>query len=338
MLMQFRLGYDLGMVLAKGIVCSMLTVFLLMPGLIMFFPGPIKRSTHRSLIPDITPWGRFLMRAKSCFVWIFLLIIPFAIYCSGHVTYAFSDHSVTELVYSESRSAMHRIENTFARSTGVVLLVPHENLEAEKEILRQAEELPEITSSMGIAGIQVNDEFVLTDGVNSRQFAELLDLPQEQAMLLFQAYGIQHEQYQAFFGSVDNYKVPLVDLFLYLFDMKDRGVVNLEEAQSKQVEDLRGELDFALDQLRGEHYNRLIFSADVPVDGEESSHLVERLRAIAEPFYPDGRVLVVGDITSARDLRESYSGDSRLISLLTIAFPIPREPPVTIATFPLSLS
>ena len=33
-LMRFRLGYDLGIVLAKGIVCSMLTVFLLMPGLL----------------------------------------------------------------------------------------------------------------------------------------------------------------------------------------------------------------------------------------------------------------------------------------------------------------
>ena len=44
MLMQFRLGYDLGMVLAKGIVCSLLTVFLLMPGLILLFPKAIRRT------------------------------------------------------------------------------------------------------------------------------------------------------------------------------------------------------------------------------------------------------------------------------------------------------
>ena len=34
MLMQFRIGFDMGIVLSKGIVCSMLTVFLLMPGLL----------------------------------------------------------------------------------------------------------------------------------------------------------------------------------------------------------------------------------------------------------------------------------------------------------------
>ena len=106
MLMQFRLGYDLGMVLAKGIVCSLLTVFLLMPGLIMLFPKAIRRSTHKTLIPDVRPWGRFLTRSGYCFVWLFLLLIPAAVWCSGHTVYAFSDSSVTELVYSESREAM----------------------------------------------------------------------------------------------------------------------------------------------------------------------------------------------------------------------------------------
>ena len=37
LLMQFRLGWDLGMVLSKGILFSLLSVFLLMPGLIALF-------------------------------------------------------------------------------------------------------------------------------------------------------------------------------------------------------------------------------------------------------------------------------------------------------------
>ena len=72
MLMQFRLGYDLGLVLSKGIVCSLITVFFLMPGLIMLFPGAIRRTGHKSLIPDITPWGKFLMRTTVGFVLLFL--------------------------------------------------------------------------------------------------------------------------------------------------------------------------------------------------------------------------------------------------------------------------
>ncbi len=320
MLMQFRLGYDLGMVLAKSIVCSLLTVFLLMPGLILLFPKAIRRTVHKSLIPDIRPWGRFLMRSGYCFVWLFLLVIPAAVILSGKTTYAFDDNSVTELVYSESRAAMHRITDTFDHSTSVAILVPAEDLEKEKTVLRRVRELDEIKSTMGLASIEIDDEHVLTDKYTPRMFAELLDISYEEASLLFQAYGIRHEEYQAIFGTTENYEVPLVDMFLYLFDMIDRGVVTLDDEQQSKLDELRGTLEFGVAQLRGEHYNRLIFTADVPVEGEESAALVEKVRAIAEESYGPGAILVVGDITSSRDLRDSYTGDSRLISILTILF------------------
>ena len=319
MLMEFRLGYDLGIVLSKAIVCSLLTVFLLMPGLILLFPRAIRRSAHRSLIPDITPWGRFLMRTHGCFVWLFLLLIPFAFYGARHVNYAFADRSVTELVYSESRAAMRKIDATFARATSVVLLVPHEDLEAEKAVIAELKTLPEIKSVTGLAGIEIDEEHVLTDLYTPRMFAELLDISQEEAELLFRAYGVRHEEYQALF-SPDGYRVPLVDLFDFLFDLMDHGVTELSGEQGERAAELRGTLSYALAQLRGQDYNRILLTADLPVEGAESRELVERVRAIADGRYGAGQTLVVGDITSARDLGDSYTGDSLLISLLTIAF------------------
>ena len=314
------LGYDLGVVLSKSIVCSLLTVFLLMPGLILLFPKAIRRTAHRSLIPDITPWGRFLMRSRGCFVWIFLLLVPAAFWCSRHVDYAFSDRGVTELVYSESRAAMRKIESTFARSTSVVLLVPHEDFEAEKQILRELGEMPEVKSAMGLANIEVSEGQVLTDLYSPRMLAELLDLTQEESELIFQAYGLRHEEYQAFFGSRESYRVPLVDLFGFLFDLKDHGVVTLSGEEAERLEDLRETLNFALRQLRGTEYNRMLLSVDIPIEGEESRAFVERVRAVAAPYYPGAEILVVGDVTSARDLGDSYTGDSLLISILTIVF------------------
>ena len=321
MLMDFRLGYDLGVVLSKSIVCSLLTVFLLMPGLIMMFPRAIKKSEHRTLIPDITPWGRFLMRSRACFVWLFVLIVPLAFYGARHVDYAFSDSTVTEIVYSESRAAMRKIEQTFRRSTSVVLIVPHEDLDAEKAILEQVAAIPEVTEAMGLGSIRVDGEHVLTDRYGAREFAELLELPQETAELLFQAYGLRHEEYQALFSpGRDSYRVPLIDLFGFVFDLVDHGVVTLTDEQAARLGELREELNFAQRQLRGEHYNRMLFSVDLPVEGERSRALVEQIRAIAAPYYPQEELLVVGDITSARDLGDSYTGDSLLISVLTIVF------------------
>ena len=320
MLMKFRLGYDLGMVLAKSIVCSLLTVFLLMPGLIMLFPKAIRRTAHKNLIPDIRPWGRFLMKSRVLFVLLFVLIVPQAIWYSSRTTYAFNDSAVTELVYSESRAAMHKIQDSFAHSTMIAVLVPAENFENEKAILREAEELPEITGATGLANIEIEEGRMLTDRYNLRMFAELLDISAEQARLLFQAYGVRHEEYQAVVGNVEAYSVPAVDMFLFVFDLIDRGVVTLEDERMEELNSLRRTLNMGLDQLRGEHWNRLVFTADVPVEGEESVALVERLRDLAESYYGKGKVLVIGDVTSARDLREAYTSDSRLISLLTIAF------------------
>ena len=100
MLMQFRLGYDLGLVLSKSIVCSLITVFLLMPGLIAYCRKPLRVTAHRSHIPKLYGWGRFLMKTKLGF----LVILPMAVYCSSRTEYAFSDSSIDELVHSESRA------------------------------------------------------------------------------------------------------------------------------------------------------------------------------------------------------------------------------------------
>ncbi len=320
MLMQFRLGYDLGVVLAKGIVCSLLTVFLLMPGLIMFFPRAIRRTAHRSLIPDIRPWGRFLTHSGFCFVWLFLLAIPGAIWCSGQAEYAFNDSSVSEIIHSDSREAMHKITDTFANSTVIAVLVPAEDFQKEAEVLRQGEALPQVRSATGLANIRLSDGYVLTDEVTSRELAQLMGIGAERAALLFQAYGLEHQQYQAFFSGTDNYRVPLIDMLLYLFQLTDKGAVTLTAQQQETLDELRPDLEMGVDQLRGTHYNRLVFTADVPVEGEESVALVEALRSIAREQYGTDDVLVIGDVTSARDLRASYTGDSLLISLLTIGF------------------
>ncbi len=320
MLMQFKLGYDLGIVLAKSIVCSMLTVFLLMPGLIMFFPKAIRRTAHKSLIPNISGWGRFLMKSGNFFVWIFLLLLPAAFFCARRVNYAFSESSVSEIIYSERRTAMHKIHDSFAPSTYVALLVPAEDFEAEKMILKEAEALEGIKTATGLASIEVEDGHMLTDLYTPRMFSELVDISYEEAALLYQAYGIRNEQYQAVFGVTERYEVPLIDMFLFLFDMTDKGVVELEGDMADTMTELRDTLERGIKQLRGEKWNRLVFSSSLPVEGEESVALVEKLRDIAERYYGKGEILVVGDITSARDLTASYTGDSSLISLLTIAF------------------
>ena len=65
MLMQFRIGFDMGIVLSKGIVCSMLSVFLLMPGLLMLFNRGIEKTRHKNLVPSIAAVSYTHLRAHE---------------------------------------------------------------------------------------------------------------------------------------------------------------------------------------------------------------------------------------------------------------------------------
>ena len=60
--MRFTIGRDLGFVLAKGIVCSLATVLILMPALILRFQDRIRKTQHRSFVPSMDGFARKLFR------------------------------------------------------------------------------------------------------------------------------------------------------------------------------------------------------------------------------------------------------------------------------------
>lgn len=321
-LMHFRLGYDLGVVLTKGIIFSILSVLLLMPGLILMFPKMLKRTAHRNHVPNIELWGRFLTKSKYCFVWIFIVIIPLSIYFSSKTNYAFADSTINELIYSESRATMHKITDTFDDSTQIALIVPNGNYEAEKAIIKEIEKMDNVKTITGLANIESEKGKVLTDKYTPRMFAELLDMDLEETTLLYQAYGVEHHQYQGIFKSAEDYEVPLIDMFLYVFDKSDEGIINLDADKKETMDTLRKSLMLGIDQLQGENYDRIIISASVPVEGKTSTDLVDAIRETAKNYYEnsDKKVLVIGEITSARDLADTFNSDSTKINVLTILF------------------
>ena len=321
-LMHFRLGYDLGVVLTKGIIFSILSVLLLMPGLILMFPKMLKKTAHRNHVPNIELWGKFLTKSKYCFVWIFIVIIPMSIYFSSKTNYAFADSTINELIYSESRATMHKITDTFDDSTQIALILPNGNYEAEKAIIKEIEKMDNIKSITGLANIESEKGKVLTDKYTPRMFAELLDMDLEETTLLYQAYGVEHHQYQGIFKSAEEYEVPLIDMFLYVFDKSDEGIINLDSDKKEKMDSLRSSLMLGIDQLQGENYDRIIISTSVPVEGKTSTELVDAIRETAKQYYEnsDKKVLVIGEITSARDLADTFNSDSTKINVLTILF------------------
>ena len=75
MFMQFQIGFDMGIVLIKAILFSMLSVFTLMPGLLMLFSKAMERTRHRSFIPRIDRWGGFVLKLRHVGVPLFIVAL-----------------------------------------------------------------------------------------------------------------------------------------------------------------------------------------------------------------------------------------------------------------------
>ena len=168
---------------------------------------------------------------------------------------------------------------------------------------------------------------MLTDPYTARAASELLGVDIETAKLLYALYGYEHDSFQPILGDSDAFAV-LIDMLEFLFEAKDRGMITLDDDKEQMIESMRGTLDDALVQLRGEHYSRIVFNAAVPVEGEESVALIENIESSARKLYSENgktelsedSIIVIGDITSAKDLEDSFRMDNNRVSFLTIAF------------------
>ena len=129
--------------------------------------------------------------------------------------------------------------------------MPRGDYESEKALLNRLESYEEIDSALGLANIEAMDGYTLTDALTPREFSELIDLDYEQARLLYAAYAADREEYGRIVGGVQDYKIPLMDLFLFIHDCKEDGYITLDEELSDQIDDLYTQLTDARAQMLG---------------------------------------------------------------------------------------
>ena len=174
-LMHFRLGYDMGIVLIKAIVMSMLSVFLLMPGLLVLFSKAIDKTHHKSFVPKITLWGKLTVKTRYIIPPLFLIVAAAAFVFSNRCPYVYGYSTLDTDKQNESKIADKMVASTFGTDNLVAMLVPSGDYEKEARLLKAIAALPEVESCMGLANIEAMDGYTVTSALKPRQFAELTD-------------------------------------------------------------------------------------------------------------------------------------------------------------------
>lgn len=320
--MHFLIGRDLAVVLIKAIMMSLLSVFTLMPGLLMLFSNLIDKTKHKNLIPPITVVGKFDVKTRFIVPPLFVAITVVACIFANKCPYCYSYTDLTTAKQNESQIAYQKIKNTFGTNNMVAVLVPSGDYESESALLKDLESHTEVKSTTGLAGVEAMDGYYLTDALNPREFSELSGVEYEVANLLYTAYAVNNNQYGQIINGIEKYKVPLFDMFFFLKDQMEEGNITLEGDIQDTLDDLFDQLEKAKLQLKTDDWTRLVVYLNLPEESQQTFDFLKVIHQEADKYYDDASVYVVGNSTSDYDLSSSFSQDNMLISVLSALFVI----------------
>ncbi len=78
--MTYTMGLDLGIVMAKGVILGVISSITILPSMLLFFRKILKKTRHRTLIPDTHNLAKGLTSRYGLYIIIFLLLAGPAIY------------------------------------------------------------------------------------------------------------------------------------------------------------------------------------------------------------------------------------------------------------------
>ena len=161
-LMQFRLGPDLGLALAKGVAISLITVFVFMPSFILLTYKWLDKTRHKELLPKFDLFGKIVKKVTIPMVCIFvILIIPAYLASNANDYYYGSSNIFGSETQLGSDTAL--IESVFGKSDTYVLMVPVGDTATETELSQELNNLPQVTSIISyvdLAGAEIPLEYL----------------------------------------------------------------------------------------------------------------------------------------------------------------------------------
>jgi len=317
MTMQFRIGRDLGQVLLKSIIFSMISVFLFMPALIMMFEKWIKKSMHKSFVPNIEFLGKKILSVRFIIAGIFTVLVIGGIVLSGKTAYIFDPNSIKSDKKTEYIAAKEEIERHFGSSNILAVVIPKEDYIKEARLLEEISKVEGVKSVTGLANIEVGNEgeYVLTDSLKPRELAEIADVDIDLVKLVYRFYALKNEQYGAFINSIDSYKVPIINMVDFLYEQIENGGVEIDEDITENIEDIHKSITDARKQLESEKYSRFLVVWDRELEGKATFAAIDEVEGIAKNYYNE--VYVVGDSSSNYEISKSFGTDNLRISIIT---------------------
>ena len=293
--MSFTIGFDIGMVLSKGILISMLGVFLLMPALTLLLKTPLKKTRHKPLRIGGDKLGNAVYSARKPAAVLLTLVVLCGAFFSFQNEYCFTEPDASAMTDTG------KIAELFGVSNPLVLLVPGDESDEGYDLQRAlVQDLADLKRADGSPVIREVSSMVTTGAAALQEYsaadvAELTGMGKGMISLFFAMNG---------FGETVR---------------ADKLLAAAESiaGDNEQIAALREQLQAARKAFIGEHYHRLLAEPAFSVADADFSACMDAVLAAAEKHYAKD-FYVTGGPMSTYDIGNAFRSDLLKVNLITL--------------------
>ena len=186
-MMKLTLGKDIGLVMAKGVLCGLVSVLTLFPALLLVCDKWIEKTQHKSLLPEFKRLQKFSIHHYRLIIVIFLILLIPAIYGNQHVKVYYNlDKSLPSTLASSIANSNLKKEFNIV-SPEIVLLDKNLDASSKEEIVNQLKKIKGIDLVLSPTSIL---DFGLPVEVLPDNLTQFMESDQYQLVLLNSTYDI----------------------------------------------------------------------------------------------------------------------------------------------------
>lgn len=146
MFMRYGIGLDMGMVLAKGVLISLLTVILLLPGVTLFADRLLERTQHRIFLPSLEKFGHGIVRYGAFLLVLLSLAIVPAYLAQSANSFLYGENSILSIGDSGFGENLNKMDESFGVYNPLVILVPKGSIPREARLADELMAMDYVTS------------------------------------------------------------------------------------------------------------------------------------------------------------------------------------------------
>ena len=186
-MMKLTLGRDIGLVMAKGVLCGLVPVLTLFPALLLVCDKLIEKTQHKSLLPEFKRLQKFSIHHYRLIIVIFLILLIPAIYGNQHVKVYYNlDKSLPSTLASSIANSNLKKEFNIV-SPEIVLLDKNLDVSSKEEIVSQLKKIKGIDLVLSPTSVL---DFGLPVGLLPDNLIQFMESDQYQLVLLNSTYDI----------------------------------------------------------------------------------------------------------------------------------------------------